>query len=124
MGQSTNGELWYGVVFEDGYEFPWRAEQGFDDAKGYPAEGWLEYQNAFDAEHPCPVEVVNYRSGDYPMYGLAVRGTVKTAYRGTPEKVEGIGISEGEEQLLKGFLQQYDLKPESETGWWLSSYWG
>ncbi len=90
MGVSTNGQLWYGVVFEDGYEFPWdaepfdgderewwRAERGFDEAKGYPAEGWLEYQKAFDAEHPCPVETVNYCSGDYPMYGHPSMWSIK-----------------------------------------------
>lgn len=135
MGRSTNGELWYGVVFEEDAEFPWdvepfdgdledwwRAEHGFDHA--YPREGWLEAQKAFDAAHPCPVETVNYCSGDYPMYGLAVKGTVTTAYRGTPKRIEGLGISEAETQPFKDFLAKYELKPEGEAGWWLSSYWG
>lgn len=139
MGQSTDGELWYGVVFEDGYEFPWdaesfdgdikdwwRAEQGFDSTRGYPAAGWLEYQNQFDAERPCPVEVVNYCSGEYPMYALAVTGTLQTASRGYPKLIEGLGISDGEIQPLRDFLVKYELKPEPDKpeGWYLSSYWG
>jgi hypothetical protein len=142
MSTSTNGELWYGVVFEEGYEFPWDAEpddgdiqdfddwwragQGFDATKGYPTEGWLDYQKQFDIEHPCPVVEVNYCSGEYPMYGLAVKGTLRTAYRGSPKLIEGLEVSESEIQLLRDFLTKYNLSPKSEEpeGWYLSSYWG
>ncbi len=135
MGQSTDGQLWYGVVFEDGYEFPWpdydiedwwRTEQGFDASRGYPAEGWLDYQKAFDAEHPCPVELINYCSGEYPMYGLAIPASKRTASRGYPERLDGgLGVvTEAEKKALLDFCAKYGLKPESSDGWYLSSYWG
>lgn len=155
MGQSTNGELWYGFVFEDGYEFPWDAapfegdiddwwlaESGFKpsveiydaaDPSGYkggakPTEEaisdyYAEKRN-FKEAHPCPVETVNYCSGDYPMYALAVCGTGMTAYRGDPKRVEGLGISPQEIAPLLEFCEKYNLKPEGESGWYLSSYWG
>lgn len=138
MGQSTNGQLCYGVVFEDGYEFPWdaepfdgdleewwRAENGFDDTKGYPAEGWLEYQKQFDAERPCPAKLINYCSGEYPMYMLAIPSTALTAWRGSPKRMDALPeMSEADQKAFALFLEKYDLKPEGEAGWYLSSYWG
>ena len=116
MGQSTNGELWYGVVFEDGYEFPWDAEEFSGDL-----DDWWRTENT---DHPCPVELVNYCSGDSPMYGLAVSKSTQTAHRGTPVLIEGLGLSIQETAPLKEFLAKYNLKPEGEAGWYLSSYWG
>lgn len=138
MGQSTDGQLAYGFIFEDGYEFPWDTEpfdgdekewwrtvQGFDAAKGYPAEGWLDYQKEFDAAHPCPVKVVNYCSGEYPMYMLAIPSSVRSARRGYPERIESLpDISEAEQDAFEAFISKYNLKPEGESGWFLSSYWG
>lgn len=138
MSTSTNGQLAYGLIFEDGYGFPWndesfhgdfedwwRTEQGFDESKGYPAEGWLEYQKEFDVEHPRPAEEINYCSGDYPMYMLAVPSSVRTAYRGSPERIEALPeVSAAGVSALLAFCEQYKLKPEGEIGWYLSSYWG
>lgn len=156
MSQSTNGELWYGVVFEDGYEFPWDAKpfdgdiddwwlkecgfspsreinnsDGSDYAGGVKPEdalikSYYEEKRAFKEAHPCPVEVVNYCSGEYPMYALSVDGTGRTASRGYPELITGLGISDSEINPLRNFLLKYDLKPDPDKpeGWYLSSYWG
>lgn len=138
MSTSTNGQLAYGLIFEDGYEFPWnhesfdgdlddwwRKEQGFDESRGYPADNWLDYQKQFDKEHPRPVEEVNYCSGEYPMYMLAVPSSILTAYRGSPVRIEALPeVSATAVSALLAFCEKYELKPEGESGWYLSSYWG
>jgi hypothetical protein len=138
MGQSTDGCIAYGVVFEDGYEFPWdaepfngdleewwRVEQGFDASKGYPAEGWLDYQKQFDAAHPLPAQVENYCSGNYPMWLLAVPSSRRSASRGEPEKLDALpDVTEAEKTALREFCAKYQLTPEKAEGWYLYSYWG
>lgn len=114
MGTSTDGQICFGVMFEEDYEFPWNAEQYDDDIEawwrdvhGYknPApnpfteEG--EYNDGFSSgdprvseyfdrqrdwmkKNPVPVTEVNYCSGDCPMIIIAVPSTVKTNNRGYP----------------------------------------
>lgn len=135
MGVSTDGQICFGNVYEEGFEFPWdeydledwwRKEQGFDESKGYPAEGWLDYQKEFDAAHPCSVELVNYCSGDCPMYILAVPSTCKSNNRGYPEQFEPLElvVPEGELKTFHDFCIKHDLIPEEDAAWYLTSYWG
>jgi hypothetical protein len=136
MGQSTNGQICYGAIFEEGNEFPWdergsleewwRTESGIDEAKTYPAEGWREYEQAFDAAHPCPVEEVNYCSGDYPIYMLAIPATLKKCRRGYPEKFEPseLVVSLEDFKAFTDFCGKYNLISEHPVGWYLTSYWG
>lgn len=116
MGVSTNGQISYGISFEEGFEFPWSEERGGDidawciyDALGFkhsteiyadtksgyvndvkPSDdvitAYYKEQHEFENAHPLPVEIVNYCSGEYPMHVLAVPSTVKTAKRGFPTK--------------------------------------
>lgn len=137
MGQSTDAQLWYGFTFEDGYKFPWaaepfdgdleewwRKEQGFVPPENVPYGELFDAERAFDKEHPCPAELITHCSGEYPMYGLAVRGSEYKANRGYPILIEGLGLSQGEIEPLKKFCERYELTPEGEIGWWLTSYWG
>jgi hypothetical protein len=114
MVQSTNGEISFGIMFEEGYEFPWDAEEWDGDVKdwwirsvcgytdpfdmydengnyidGIEPKGSREHEywdsySKFSKEHPIPVELVNYCRGDCEMYILAVPGSAKTANRGFP----------------------------------------
>ena len=116
MGTSTNGQISYGIAFEEDFEFPWsEAREGDIDAwwiydvlgfkhsteiyadtkSGYvgdakPAKdvitAYYKEKEGFAKAHPLPVEIVNYCAGDYPMYILAVPSTIKTANRGDPTK--------------------------------------
>jgi len=137
MGVSTDGQICFGNVYEDGFEFPWdagdgdledwwRKQNGFDQSKDYPAEGWLEYGKEFEAAHPCPVELVNYCSGEYPMWMLAVPSTCKSSSRGYPEKFQPseLVVPEAELKAFHDFCIKYDLVPEEDAAWYLTSYWG
>jgi hypothetical protein len=153
MGLSTDGEISYGVPFEEGYEFPW-GDKDIDDWWIYDVLGFKhsfqiytedgEYLNgvrpleadvrryydekeAFAEKMPkLPVELVNYCSGDYPMYLLAIKGTQKTANRGYPTllKPEDLTVPEEKITAFKEFLTRYELKSDSEIGWYLTSYMG
>ena len=102
MSQSTDGQICFGIAFPEGFEFPWgddsekwwRTINGYkppfklytDDNEDYLDElgnvtrerpekridAYYEAQRRWDAKHPFPVLLVNYCSGDYPMWILAV----------------------------------------------------
>lgn len=151
MGTSTNGQLCYGVAFEEDFEFPWGDDiedwwvytvhkfkhsfELFDSAGNYlngrepsrdeNARYWQERRD-FEALHPLPVEVVNYCSGDYPMYLLAVPGTVRVARRGFAEPIDpsSLVVSDEDRDRLMGFLNDHGIDVPSPPGWLLTSYWG
>lgn len=116
MGVSTNGQICFGILFDEGYEFPWDAgefdgdidewwlkECGFNvserddfyDACGNPIPGTEEKKedyyarrHAFEKDHPVPASLVNYCSLDAPMYILAVPSSDLIAYRGYPKEFD------------------------------------
>lgn len=123
MGISTDGQLCYGVKFEEDYEFPWEDEDiddwwliesgwKWDGEEPFTPEG--EYAPGFGnndprieeyfrsrhlwlRDHPCPIVEVNYQSGDYPAYILAAPSTVITARRGYPERIDPLVLRQGED---------------------------
>ena len=153
MGMSTDGQLCYGVRFDEGFEFPWADKDiedwwrdtilGFKpsieifDSNGEYLNGkrpsdeqidaFFEERKAFSEKNKkLPVELVNYCSGDYPSYILAIPGSCKTANRGYPciitdadMKVDAAAV-----EALRAFLKEFELTPEGEEGWYLSSYLG
>lgn len=156
MGTSTNGQLSFGVVFEDGFEFPWDADphdgdieswwrdvRGFVNPVEYPYDESGEYNPGIDEDspvvdqyfdnqrnwlnaNPIPVELVNYCSGDYPMYLLATKHVDN--YRGSPKLIDVdsdfIRDTADAEKKLREFLDEFGIESDGEIGWWLSSYWG
>lgn len=114
MGQSTNGQICFGVAFPDGFEFPWDTNRQYDGdieewwkhLKGFTPlfEMWgkdnnykdgkeptkdekdkyYEHQRKWKEANPIPIEMANYCSGDYPMYMIAVPSSFKKNYRGDP----------------------------------------
>lgn len=129
MGQSTNGQICFGILLEDGIELPWDK----DEFEGEPWEWWrkingykplyecftqdgqeyaegfsrddpridemMDHQSAWDKSNPLPFEMVNVCSGDYPIWIIAVPKTVVTANRGTPLALTSEWL---EEDLLVG----------------------
>lgn len=160
MSTSTDGQLSFGVKFEDGYEFPWDGTQSADIYDGDVNDWWLvqsgwtwagekpftdagdfapgfsrhdprinayyDSRREWAKTHPCPVELVNYQSGECPAYILAIPGTVQTANRGYPEEIKPMSlvVPVGGREALVVFCEKYGLEFEGEPAWWLSSYWG
>ena len=115
MGTSTNGQICFGIMFEEDFEFPWTSadDSDIDDWWIYQVHGFKhdielydEHGNhidgkqpsrddlekyygpkrAFEAAHPLPVKLVNYCSGDCAMYILSIPSSVRSARRGYPEE--------------------------------------
>src|SRR5437868_783086 len=103
MSVSTDGQIGYGVIFEDGCEFPW----GDSD----PEQWW---RNECGFKSSFPVELVNYCSGDYPMYMLAVPSSILSNSRGYPEEFDPIKlvVTDKEKAPLIDFCKKYNLKYE------------
>lgn len=126
MGVSTDGLLWYGVSLgDDDEEIGERISDivnGPEDSDTYlygDGREWL-------AEHGLTgVEFVHHCSHDYPMWGLALAGTLVRAYRGTPKSVTLRVISPEEDALLTAALEALGLDvPFDKYGWKLASLWG
>lgn len=150
MGMSTDATISYGVMLDEDYEFPWADFDDIDNwwasIRGYkppfelfdadgnylngvePSDGkvseYFAHRREWETLNPLPVDLVNYCSGDYEMYILAVPGSTTTASRGYPKDVTDADLSmipEGTE-TLRQFCEEFGFP--SEFKWWLSSYWG
>lgn len=115
MSVSTDGQICYGISFEEDHQFPWDDEKFNGDIKDwwrdvngfkppfelYDKDGnyidgvkppqsrmdaYFDAGQKWDAAHPLPVSLVNTCSGDCPQYVLAVPSTERKANRGYPEK--------------------------------------
>ncbi len=151
MGVTINGQICYGILFEDRYEFPWDSEDDFylEDwwckSQGYkslyepftPEGEWAEgYDESSDLrdyhdhyaqwkrEHPIPVKEVNCCSGDYPIIILAIPSTVMWASCGYPQEFEPITELIIDSLHLSNFKTFFTITnlEWSEPKWYLSSY--
>jgi len=140
MVTSTNANIGYGIILEEGYNFPW-------DKKKYdrcyltwwrkinkfknPYEWKVDHAKAFDFEgkweekFPIPFEVENYCSDECEMFALLVPGTTLVARRGYPETFNPNELKVPEESLNRfiKFLKDYKID-YIELKWLLFSYWG
>ena len=130
MGQSTDGQIFFGVLLEEGAEFPWDGDPfggDIDDWWIMKVKKWnppfelydesgeflpgmetdenidvyYESKYKFKSENPLPVELVNVCSAEYPIYGLAVLGTYMFASRGYPESFNPLDLTFTKENLDK-----------------------
>lgn len=154
MGVSTDGQICFGIMFEEGAEFPWDEDFGGDidewwmhvtgyvpsihpyTGDGKYAPGFSEHdprikeyydeQRAWEKEHPCPIELVNYCSADCPMYIIAVPRTCNSCRRGYPEKFDptDLTVKASEGEGLLEFCAKHGIEVEGKPEWYLSSYWG
>lgn len=151
MGISTNGHIFYGICFEEGFEFPWGDEEieewwtykvhGFKhsfelyDAEGNNLNGvkphpdlvtkYFQERRDFDAtQEPLPVALVNYCSDSYPMYAIVVPSTALTARRGYPTAFDpgSLYATIDERAALKKFIEDHMIKTSSLADWFLASY--
>lgn len=163
MGVSTDGQLCYGIPFPEGFEFPWGGKSEstwWREVNGYkppfmlydedgdylngnkPTEDlidkYYDHQHAWEKANPLPIELVNYCSGDYPMYMIAVKGSLTNNSRGFAQKINPaeLVVTDEQKQILldfiekyiKGSVEEYDEewseKIKLEADWYLTSYWG
>lgn len=157
MGVSTNGQICFGILFEEDTVFPWNDEKYgqdidewwlvevlkwkpsveiYNDEGGYiggvkPSreviDNYYEERGNFINNSPkLPIKEVNYCSGDYPIYILAVPSTYLCAYRGDPVgfSPSSLDVSFSEIDVLLKFCKDYDIKHEDGPKWYLSSCWG
>jgi len=160
MGVSSNGHICYGIVFNEDYKFPWNCDKYegdidlwwiyeicsytdpfelWDETGNYvggikPSEDkideWYKVRREFEKEHPVPVSLVNYCSGDYPMYILAIPDTYVSCSRGGPVKFSmDKKVYAHEAQGLVNFCEKYCQPqdeyyefPEMTPEWYVSSY--
>lgn len=148
MGVSTDGQLCFGIKFEDGYEFPWddgryegdidewwRDVQGFEHALPYPydekgerlptwtdelAHDYFQEQFDFDEKHPCPVKLINYCSNGSPMYILAHTDLCYSNSRGYPEEINPAQLvfTAGQCDVLIAFCKKYNIDTDNEMPKW------
>lgn len=156
MGTSTNGQICYGIMFEEDFDFPWGdakydgdIEEWWKEVSGYVNphfNPWTEdgdykegvahddpriqeyHDHRYDwaQNNPLPIEVVNYCSGDCPMYILAVPSTFESASCGYPTVIntrELVVKDEAEKDLID-FCKKHGIEvDDTSIGWWLSSLW-
>lgn len=152
MGVSADGRICFGLLFDEGYEFPWdESEMDIDDwwrdqhdwkpsrpiydEKGNHLPGVLDAdvkayykeRREWDIAHPLPVELVNYCSGDYAMYILAIPGTGKRASQGDPVVISpalDFVLKAKDRQAFLDFIQTHEIDPQAVPAWYLCSYRG
>ncbi len=102
MGTSTDGQIDYGIPFEEGYEFPWESEKHAGDWEGWWVRGICGYkpkfkiydesgeyldgtrpsdyiineyhdqESEFSLHNPMPVTFINYCSDSVPMWMVSL----------------------------------------------------
>lgn len=132
MGTSSDANLFFGVIFNEGFEFPWgeedithwwRLQNGFTEND--PRINWsFQQRREWDEQNPLPVELVNYCSLDYPIIALAVADTVITAHRGYPKKVQFDPVDSEKIIAFMSFCARFGIELPHEPAWILSSYLG
>lgn len=153
MGISIDGQICYGIVFDDEYEeFPWE-EYDLEDwwleqcgfkppIEIYTDDGeyvngicpdqevideYYRYGREFKKNNPMPIEMVNACSSDYPVWIMAVSGTIMGASWGYPEAFdpEKLIVTEAQKKDLIDFCNKYGIDiTDKEPKWYLSSYKG
>lgn len=114
MGQSTDAILAYGIDL--GEEMPPKmSEEEWDIAR----EQWGE-----KADQVRGYEIVYHMTGDDPFYFLAVPGTVTTASRGYPERVNVFGDTQHLPGIKRFWDAMHDIGvPTEKAGWQIFSMW-
>lgn len=109
----------------------WAEEQGGASWREYEqvCPSWKDalndlYEQRKEALKSCPIEFVRHCSGDYPMWIVAVKGTVRTAYRGRPIEISIDSLTDCAEMEIRAeaFCAEHGI-PFEDPQWLLASDW-
>jgi len=152
MGQSNKGQICYGILFEEDYQFPWDKDgdeiddwwiwkilkfkhtiELFDENGNFlngikPTQEQLDYYfneiDRFKSENEqLPVTLINCCSNDYPIYILTIPCSIRNCDRGEPFEFNPKDLIISEEQ--KEILINFCKKYNlemNEPRWYLSSF--
>lgn len=154
MGVSTDGQICFGVAFDEGFGFPWEEEEyegdeqkWWRDINGYKSpfelydkrgeyldkntskdriNEYYKHKHEWEEKNPFPISLVNCCSGEYPQYIIAVSSSCRSCSRGYPDEFDPkeLVVTDAEVRDLINFLNKYEIEYEGEPKWYLSSYLG
>ena len=136
MGISSDGQICYGIEFEDEYEFPWEDEEWNQDIekwwcfgicgykplfKIYDENGehidknispkkineYYEQYNNFKKINPMNVDIIQHCTYENSIYIIAVPNTYQYNSRGYAKEIKLREISEKEENHVINFCEKY-----------------
>jgi len=147
MSTTTDAQICYGILFDDGFTFPWDDEKYESDIEDWwedlhnfkpsidlyktfgqkpPKEAValvVKERSDFYKQFPLPVTLVNYCYIDTPMFILAIPSSCITANRGYPEKIypASLSVSENEIESLLHFCNKYCPQIDNPNNVYLES---
>ena len=141
MSTSTDAILFYGYVWTDKESPPWSSDDedegdededdryarraGFTDKWSEGDDGYFDRRGKVLAKAKC--EIVHHCSDSCVMYGVAVKGTVTTAWRGYPKKIDPDKMAPKSEwaDALRSYCEHMGIKTGNrKPAWHLVSWWG
>jgi len=135
MGIASDGQICYGIAFDEEYPFPWLDD--WDEPEEWWIYGVCKYKAPFELytklgeyidgikpteekrreyykhyrdfsdKHPMPVEVVMHCTYEYPMFIIAAIGTLQTNSRGDVEALSIPDISYAQDNAIIDFCKKY-----------------
>lgn len=140
MGVSTDGILFYGIVYgECLFDHLDEVPQWWDDGYGEWEEYYIEriagftrddcedYSEYYDRKKPILKEadiMLGYHCSDgCTMYYVALASSNHCASRGDPEEIKSFEIPENADKKIRKFCEIMGFEYE-QPKWWLASYWG
>ncbi len=142
MEISTDGQICYGVLLEEGIALPWDSEYGgkievwwlFEalEFKAVDEEQWLIKMGTrrlikMGTRPACPVNIINASCKSQPVWIIAIPDSMLKAKRGYPHGFYPMELAEKAplrwNVVLSGFCEEYDIKFRGVPRWYLSSYW-
>lgn len=148
MGVSTNGILFYGIVWDDEYEIfkvsdddwaevlakrrglinPWDSagpdcNEAWVDAHRGEIDEWSKHRKQIHEEFG--VDINHHGSDSWSIPYICVNESLIVARRGYPKPVQSLNC-EGYQEKIERFVRELeiDVSAASPCGWYLVSYWG
>lgn len=141
MGVSTDGQIWFGIDFEEGDETLARAMKNYllenkiieeeDDYFDDPDDinDPDEYFYSIPEDIRKGIELVTHCSGECRMYVICIEESSKYASRGYPEKINIVHETSEQGRLdwkarIIAFCKEIGIEIDSnDINWHLSSMW-